>query len=229
MEKLYSAYYDCDGYPFHSLAKQTVGVADPSQMVEKNSALVIWGGSDINPSLYGHPESTHTYPGGRRDFVEWALMKQAIAMEIPIIGICRGAQMLCAGAGGYLIQDVLNHGQTHLVKTINGDEIKVNSLHHQMMFPYAVDHKLLAWCEEPRSIRTVQSTNEGGEVVIDKTPHYIYNGDEQLIPDANFKEPEMVYFPKIKGLAIQWHPEMMTENAAATQFIFDQMEELGWL
>lgn len=221
MEFLYSAVYGGDGYPFHAIAKEVKGVQRPEELENPDSALIVWGGSDISPSLYNHPESTHTYPGGRRDFIEWALMKRAIEMGMPIIGICRGAQMACAAAGGFLIQDVRNHGSNHMVKTIDGDTIKVNSLHHQMMFPYQVEHKLLAWCENPRSVKQ----GDDGSLV----SHYIYKDDQFYVPEEGFKEPELVYFPKIKALGIQWHPEMMTENALATKFIFNQMEEIGWL
>jgi carbamoylphosphate synthase small subunit len=204
--------YGGSAFPFDDFADQIVGVVHPDAMKTKDSMLVVWGGADINPQLYDHPQASRTWPGGNQDWIEWELMHRAVEMGIPIVGICRGAQMLCAKAGGFLIQHVDNHGGHHLVTTVNGEEIRVNSLHHQMMFaPPEVDHKLLAWCDTPRS------------------PKYIYMDDKEFVPPKDWKEPEAIFFPKIKGLAIQWHPEMMDEDSEATQFVYDQMREQGWI
>ena len=206
MKVLYSGYYPDDGYPFHSLAETVVHAKYPAQMTEQDSALVIWGGADIAPKLYGHETSSRTSSGGQRDYAEWALMQHAIKMGIPIIGVCRGAQMGCAAAGGYLIQHVDNHaGYSHLVETYDGQTIKVNSIHHQMMFvPEGVDHEVLGWSKTHLS------------------DQYIYQKD-QTHPRPE-KELEFIYFPKIKCFAIQWHPEGMPEDCEATQFI---MKEIG--
>ena len=209
MKILYSAFYGTDGYPFHELAERVVSVRNPSQeMVEKDAALVVWGGADINPKLYGHPQSRTTWPSEQRDDVEWAAMKRAVELGIPIIGICRGAQMLCALAGGYLIQDVTNHaGSGHHVETYDGHILFVNSLHHQMLAIEDTEHELLAWSAPNRS------------------RHYIYKDDLEWTPPEYFKEPEFVHFPTVKGLAVQWHPEMMAPDALATQFVLKEYHE----
>lgn len=209
LKVLYSAVYG-EGYPFSSLADKVVGVTKPSEMIEFDSALVVWGGADISPDLYGHPMSRRCAPyAGRRDRVEWELMREAIDMEIPIIGVCRGAQMLCAAAGGVLLQDVNNHGgYGHEVTTHDGQTFHVNSIHHQMMVPYAVKHELLAWATTPVGAP------------------YIWKDDKIFDPGRdsgtdNWREPEFVYFPDIDGYAIQWHPEGMKENCPATKYILD--------
>jgi putative glutamine amidotransferase len=167
--------------------------------------LVTHGGSDISPSLYGKAVSKRTYAGDRpshRDFLEWNMMMQAVSMDIPIIGICRGGQMLCALAGGHLIQHVNNHScQSHPVITVDGERFQTNSIHHQMMYPFDVKHELLAWTET-------------------KLSDVYYDEDTQVSVDV---EPEFVYFPQIKGFAIQWHPEMMNAESKSTKFIIDQL------
>lgn len=209
MKMLYSAMYQ-HGYPFdHKFDKLKV-VSFPDEMVEQDAALVVWGGSDITPRLYGHKQSITTYSGGRRDLQEWALMKKAVEMGIPIIGICRGAQMLCALSGGYLFQDVSSHaGPNHMVLTSTGERFMTNSIHHQMMcVPEGVEHEVLAWAEERRSTR------------------YIYQDDLEHIPPE--KELEYVYFPKTNGFAIQWHPEGMEDDCMATQFIWKTFLERAY-
>jgi gamma-glutamyl-gamma-aminobutyrate hydrolase PuuD len=205
---LYSAMY-AGVYPFEDLAEEARAVMHPSEMTETDSVLVVWGGADISPQLYNHPSSRTVYTSPTRDRVEWGCMQQAVKMGIPIIGVCRGAQMLCALAGGFLIQDVSNHaGANHTITTIDGTVMHVNSIHHQMMAGLElVDHELLAWSTAALS------------------PRYIWKDDLVYNPPEGFKEPEMVYFPKVKGLAIQWHPEGMREESPATQFVMEKFHE----
>ena len=166
--------------------------------VKKNAidALVIWGGADISPSLYGHAVANLCGADSelsRRDEDEANACLNAIESDIPIIGVCRGAQLCCAIAGGYLLQHVDNHGRTHDMTTDDGQVIKTSSVHHQMMYPYDVEHKLIAWSTEKRSMR------------------YIIGNDESDPKMKDKKEPEVVWFPKIKALAIQGHPEFHSD------------------
>lgn len=175
-------------------------------MTEFDSALVVWGGADIHPSLYKHPMSRRCQPyAGRRDHVEWGLMKEAVEMEIPIFGVCRGAQMLCALAGGFLLQDVQGHaGPNHEVVTSDGQSFKTNSIHHQMMMPGKSNHEVVGWAKN-----TVGAP-------------YIYRDDKVYKPDPEkFQENEFLYFPELDGYAIQWHPESMELQSQATQYILN--------
>lgn len=135
-------------------------------------------------------------------------MQRAIEMGIPIIGVCRGAQMLCAAAGGYLIQDVNGHHGRHEVTTYDGNKFIVNSIHHQMMVPNDVEHTLVGWSSSNLS------TQAG-------VPYYGYKQGEFFVPPADWREPEFVYFPKINGYAIQWHPEMMALESDATKYVLN--------
>lgn len=209
IKKLYSALYRDDGYPFNSIAKECIPIGNPEHVTDTDAALIVWGGSDIDPKQYNHPKSSRTHTGGDRDWREWALMQQAIKIGIPIIGVCRGAQMACAAAGGFLIQHVDNHaGRMHATSTYDGRTIMTNSIHHQMMVaPKEVDHELLAWSTHQLSAK------------------YIYKDDVAFIPPEDWKEPEFYYFPKIKGYAIQWHPEAMNIDSDATKFVLEQINE----
>lgn len=114
--------------------------------------IMFTGGSDVDPALYGegaHP-TTHVKP--ERDAAEMMLMRAAIAGGLPMLGICRGMQLMAVAYGGRLHQhlpEVLGHdghrplhgpkfGQ-HAVRlrpgsraaAILGDALVVNSFHHQ--------------------------------------------------------------------------------------------------
>jgi GMP synthase-like glutamine amidotransferase len=135
-KKIYSGLWVDDCHPFNALLAEngrTEEALMPDDLKEMDAALVIWGGADIHPDYYKHPMHSTTHPGAARDRREWSLMQRAIEVGMPIFGVCRGAQMACAAAGGWLIQDVRDHSGFHQVKTIDGKQFPVNSIHHQMM------------------------------------------------------------------------------------------------
>lgn len=199
--RLVSAMYS-DFYPFDIyLADIITGcevVIYPSDLRE-GDILIVHGGADISPAMYKQQRSKHG--GGNheitgRDKIEWDLMQKAKELKIPIIGICRGAQMLCALEGGYLIQHVNNHSGTHEIETFDGKSLMVNSIHHQMMAPTTASNwELVAWTSK-RS---------------DQYWHTAEGEDQcaQEHPVLGNKDPEFIYYPDIKGFAIQWHPEVM--------------------
>lgn len=161
--------------------------------------LVLWGGADISPCLYGQKAGKYTNVLEKEptynDKAELLLAMEALDGRNPIIGICRGSQLLCAFAGGSLIQDVSNHRKDHAVLTEDGQRFAVTSTHHQMMFPWGVPHRLIAWAEE---LSNTHTDGENKEILF---PKEAYDGEGKI------KEPEIVYFPAINALAIQGHPE----------------------
>lgn len=203
--KLYSALYG-SFYPFDKMGlfSEHITAKVPDDL-EAGGCLVVWGGGDISPSLYGREVGRDTNASAtlsHRDHAEWELMKRAKELEMPIIGICRGAQMLCALAGGFLIQDVTNHTSGHKVKTKEGEEFHVSSLHHQMLYPFEVDHEMVAWSDS-------------------LSRHYKDVNEDITVP----LEPEFVYFPKEKGIAIQWHPEFMRVNEIANLYVKEKVKQ----
>src|SRR3990167_10197392 len=87
---LYSALDNYGGYPFHDLFDIVVPVYGPEDLISTKGALVLWGGEDISPSIYGQRPSNHTGARidlSRRDQLELALSSSAIKQGIPIIGI----------------------------------------------------------------------------------------------------------------------------------------------
>ena len=205
---LYSAVFDAF-YPFGYMDLfSAFKVAEVPEDMTDPGVLVVWGGGDISPSLYNRDVSLKTGATSKpssRDVMEWNLMKAAVDKGMDIIGICRGAQMLCALAGGHLIQDVTNHaGDDHYITLNTGEMIQVCSVHHQMMYPWDVEHKMIAWSTENLS------------------HHYMDVNTKVNVPC----EPEQVYFPTVKGHAIQWHPEFMPINCHANQYIEEYFQNV---
>lgn len=204
--KIFSALDPSLPYPFHKIIPESKGVFFPDD-IDGPGVLVIWGGGDISPSFYGQQPGPHTGADAtpsRQDTLEANLAKRAIEMGVPIVGVCRGAQLLCAIGGGKLIQHINNHGRSHGIKTYDGREMVTASLHHQMMFPFDVEYEMLAWSNPPLS---KEYLGEKGEPV-----------------DGISLEPEMFWMPGVKTLCIQGHPEFMDDKSPFVQFVFEQMK-----
>jgi gamma-glutamyl-gamma-aminobutyrate hydrolase PuuD len=207
---LYSALDESGGYPFADMFDIVIDITTPDDIKTNNSCLIIWGGGDISPSLYGqHPCSRTTALAqlSIRDAIEVRLASKAIKMGIPIIGICRGAQIMCALAGGKLIQDVKGHGQTHRIKTDDGKVLTTTSLHHQMMFPWEVkNYNLIAWTDGLRSPFYI----EGASLCSKQEDDVLVTFPPQI--ELEHYEPEIVYFSDVKALCIQGHPEFIANE-----------------
>lgn len=80
-------------------------VDDPEETLDAIDGLLLAGGADIDPAAYGQqatPETVGTVP--RRDAVEIALVRAAIERDMPVLGICRGMQLINVALGGTLHQ-----------------------------------------------------------------------------------------------------------------------------
>jgi putative glutamine amidotransferase len=116
------------------------------------SGLMLMGGSDVNPKLYGEQARAETdQPDDERDEAELRLIDEALRNNMPILAICRGIQILNVYHGGTLIQhltpaephdvetedkgahahEVAVEPGTHLARIAPDARLPVNSRHHQ--------------------------------------------------------------------------------------------------
>ncbi len=141
------------GYP--RLVQAAGGLAamlppdDPAyaaEAVARLDGLVIAGGPDVEPVRYGAAPDPRTGPPAReRDAWELALIDAALAARVPLLGICRGMQLLNVARGGTLVQHLDGHAEVvglfgrHTVKPVPGtlygglvpEETSVPTYHHQ--------------------------------------------------------------------------------------------------
>ncbi|WP_436987767.1 gamma-glutamyl-gamma-aminobutyrate hydrolase family protein [Streptomyces sp. enrichment culture] len=141
------------GYP--RLVQRAGGLAvmlppdDPAQAagaVARLDGLVVAGGPDVEPVRYGAEREPRTGPPApERDAWELALIDAALAAGVPLLGICRGMQLLNVALGGTLVQHLDGHAEVvgvfggHPVKPVPGtlygaivpEETSVPTYHHQ--------------------------------------------------------------------------------------------------
>jgi putative glutamine amidotransferase len=95
------------------LPPQPVDEVIAERVLDGLDGLVITGGRDVDPARYGQPaHATTDQPALERDAWEFALLRGALARRLPVLGICRGAQVLNVALGGTLQQhlpDVIGH------------------------------------------------------------------------------------------------------------------------
>ena len=169
-------------YPFDKLA--------PRESVLRADAIIIPGGCDVNPALYHEENVSSVDIDDELDRIELYVLSEARELKIPVLGICRGLQIMNVFLGGSLIQNVEHceihkkendmdkvHGTTvykekSFIYDIYGSErISVNSAHHQAI-------KALA-----KGLRAVQHSDDG---VIEAVCH-----------------------ESLPFYGVQWHPERM--------------------
>ena len=173
----------------------------------KDIILLFQGGEDINPSLYSEKSylSPHEASLSIRDTLEVDSFLYAKSFNIPMLGICRGSQFLCAMSGGKLVQHVDGHTQSHNIQTNEGLSFVATSTHHQMMYPWGTKHNLIAW-SSPKMAR-----------------HYIMSKGKTK--DHLPAEPEIVFFEETKALGIQGHPEYNPPEHPYTMYCNRLVEE----
>ncbi|MCI5839329.1 MAG: gamma-glutamyl-gamma-aminobutyrate hydrolase family protein [Peptoniphilaceae bacterium] len=186
-------------------------VVDNKKVIEnyisRIDGLILTGGNDVNPLLYNEePKVKLESIYEKRDYFEFLLLEYALKKEIPILGICRGLQLINVFFGGSLYQDLsydknsyVKHNQknnptqkTHTVKLKNNSKIynvfkkeiiTVNSFHHQIINKLAEEFEVTAQAKD-------------GVIECIESKHHDFL------------------------MAIQWHPEMLHNEDFANEKIF---------
>ena len=187
---------------------------DPKALMGRVDALVLTGGPDVDPRLYGEEPHDAVYGVDRRaDDFEAALAEAALVRSIPTLAICRGIQLLNVARGGSLYQHIIEnpgvpaHGQPGVAGGARLHEVTLTagslvadvmaatrvtvSCHHHQAIDRLGDGLVVAGCAADGIVEAVElaDTRGGGPFV----------------------------------LAVQWHPEDTAADDPAQQRLFDAL------
>lgn len=191
------------------------GPRDAPELVARLHGLLLSGGSDVDPALYGaapHPKLGRVVR--ERDEFELALVREALARDLPLLAICRGHQVLNVALGGTLVQDIPSQVQrggdhdarrerwerahdvdvrpgTRLHAILQRERVSVNSFHHQ----------------------AIERLGQGLRVSAVAPGDGVVEGVE--LPDRRF------------ALGVQWHPEGFWRESHGFQALFDAFVRAG--
>jgi len=191
-----------------------VAGTDPEEILREVDALVLSGGVDVDPRHFGEGvvSEANVEIDPRRDQAELPLIRAALARDVPVLGICRGIQMINVAAGGTLHQDLgligldpAGHQQrqagrkvdevahpvriertSRLATALGSDRVEVNSFHHQAI-----------------------NRPAPGFVVTARSPDGVIEGLEH--PGRTF------------AVGVQWHPERMVGAHAEQRRLFQAL------
>jgi putative glutamine amidotransferase len=177
------------------IAPDSQAVTDPDDVLARIDGLILAGGNDLDPASYGadpHPATADTIP--ERDVFELALTRRAVEIDMPVLGVCRGMQVLNVAHGGTLLQ--------HLPETVGHE-------HHRRTPGSFVgsDHDVrlqedsLAALAAGEHLHTTKSHHHQGVDVI---------GDGLAVTGLSTLDdlPEAIEAPGCRFvLGVQWHPE----------------------
>jgi putative glutamine amidotransferase len=180
---------------------EPVDFTEPGRSVRECAGLLLTGGVDVDPALYGETPHPKTDPPQReRDEFELALLREAMAASLPIFAICRGMQLLNVCFGSSLLQHI--EGDAHRADAVTNE----SSWHDVTLTPGTRLRALL-----------------GGERVRVNSRHHQAVTPERLAPglriaalsdDGLVEAVEVADSSALSILAVQWHPERVEDNEA---------------
>ena len=193
-------------------------------LLDTLDGLVLSGGADIDPDYLGEEPLDCISINPRRDAQELMLVRLAVERQIPVLGICRGIQMLTAALGGKLYQDIktqhgrpsIEHSQTiarglpshdvkiekdSLLHSLMGTEtLAVNSFHHQAVKEVPQGFRVTAMSADG-IIEGMESSTFRPILGVQWHPEcFILEGDRIMMPIFNWLTEQAILFKRAKEL-----------------------------
>jgi putative glutamine amidotransferase len=177
----------------------------PDPLLDRIDALILAGGSDVDPATYGaahHAETSGTWP--ERDRFELALARRALERGMPLLGVCRGMEILNVALGGTLVQ--------HLPDAVGSDE------HRHTPGAFA-DHAVRL---EPGSLAAAAAV--AGEITVKSHHHQgIDELGERLVASGWSVNDGVIEAIELPGprfaLGVLWHAEEEGESGVIASLV----------
>ena len=184
-----------------------ISPADTVDSLAGLDGLLLTGGSDVNPRVYGEEPDPRTHePDDGRDAFEQRLLREALANDVPVLAICRGMQLFnVTHSGGTLAQHIDGHAMH--------PEDPAEAAHLVAVAPGTLLERILGPGEHPVNSRHHQAVGDlgSGLVISARAPDGIVEGIER--PDRRF------------AVAVQWHPEDQVHRFPLQMRLFEAFRD----
>lgn len=169
--------------------------------LEKCNGLLLTGGADVNPCIYNQPADTlRCYMHDRRDTIEINAIKKALKLKLPVLGVCRGEQILNVALGGSLIIDI----PTDVNKDIIHRKSGTYKCFHDINI---IQESILGELSEELNVKVNSRHHQAVNRISDQLKAIAYSTDG-VIEAIQWKENSDKSFL----LGVQWHPEQMGDK-----------------
>ena len=192
---------------------EPIAIFPNDPLPESFDGLCLTGGGDIDPARYGADNVASTDIDEARDATELALLERALARDVPVLGICRGFQLINVHLGGSLEQHHLGHAPKYPPDgaSVADDPAGADAVRHEVTA--APGSRLAAACGD-------------AAFVVNSSHHQVVTSDRlasDLRATAHVGElVEALESPSHRWVvAVQWHPERTAQVGAAATRIFD--------
>jgi putative glutamine amidotransferase len=198
--KLYSEYTDAveaaGGVPI--VIPNLTDDEDVLSILSALDGIVLTGGRDLNPQSYHHePHPSTEIVAGRRQKADARLVELALVMEIPVLGICLGCQLINVALGGTLIQDIPSETTSTVKHTPDADGDKAI---HKVRVEQG--SRLFTITKEPF-------------IEVDSSHHQAIRSLGRNLVVSAWADDDIIEAVEIPGrwvLGVQWHPERSIDS-----------------
>lgn len=188
---------------------------------EDCAALLLPGGGDLDPALYGQPNTASRNVEPDRDALERDLLERFLRAGKPILGVCRGMQSVNVFFGGTLLQDIPGHGQTdgrdrlHAVRTASGPfrDIFQSAGEPEALFSMSGGGQDTSRSADEPEAAYALTVNSAHHQAADRLGDGL--AAEQWTADGVV---EAVRHRTLPVWGVQWHPERLDSPAGAALF-----------
>ncbi|HHY99131.1 MAG TPA: gamma-glutamyl-gamma-aminobutyrate hydrolase family protein [Firmicutes bacterium] len=190
-------------------------------ILQRLDGILLSGGGDIDPAFYG--ESRHPRcgsPDKMRDELELLLARRAVSLDLPLLAICRGIQVLNVAFGGTLFQDIPDQISGASRHDFAGTGSREDRAHRVRVMPGSLLGKILSCMEESK---------DPGMYLMIEVNSFHHQAVKRLAPGFNaiaFSEKDEIIEAieardKQFCLGVQWHPEAMIKSDEPARRIFE--------
>lgn len=186
-----------------------------AEYLDRVQALVLSGGADVDPALYGearHATVKRVFP--ERDAFELALCREALRRDMPTLAICRGHQLLNVATGGTLFQDIASQVEAAVVH--DPDQERWERCHDVVLLPGTRLRDILG--QERVAVNSFhhQAVKELGQGLVLSAR----GCDDGVIEGMEMPDRKFV-------IGVQWHPESFWDRPQGFQPLFQALVNAG--